>query len=73
MTKRDQTTRAWIARSGAAHRWRSHVSHRGSLSIRETDTHLRKAALEFNVLHTIQILTATQPPTQSELQTELFP
>lgn len=57
MTRRDQTLRAWIERENARHNFQSCVSHKGKTHRLSTHTRIRKAAREFNTLHTLQVLT----------------
>jgi hypothetical protein len=61
VTRRDQTTRAWISRESLRHCYLSHVSHKGKVSTLRTPTKLRKAAREFNVTHTVLVLTKQRP------------
>lgn len=56
MTRRDQSARAWIKRSGPGSIWFSHVSLRGTTHRLATNTRIRKAAIEFNLLHLSQLL-----------------
>lgn len=65
MTRRDQTTRAWISRESLRHCYLSHVSHKGKVSTLRTPTKLRKAAREFNVTHTVLVLTKRPAKTTS--------
>lgn len=66
MTRRDQTLRAWIERPSQRHNFISCVSHRGTTHRKSTHTRHRRAAREFNHLHTIAILIpATTTPTST--------
>jgi hypothetical protein len=71
MTRRDQILRSWITRPGPHAPWTSHVSHRGHHSRRNSHTTHRRAAIEFNKLHTAGILFPSPVSTVSEHQAEL--
>ena len=63
MTRRDQTIRSWISRTKPGTAWFSNVSLRGKLSKRSTGSMLRRAALEYNLLHVRELL----PPPSSAI------
>lgn len=76
MTRRDQTIRAWIERPTPRHRWQSCVSCAGTQHRIATHTRLRKAAIEFNRHHAIQILKQLHnpaKPTPTPTQPHLIP
>lgn len=74
MTRRDQTARAWIARSRKGQPYTSYISLRGRVHRLSTGTHLRKAARDFNLLHLRQVLspTPTKLPTHPDTQSPLL-
>jgi hypothetical protein len=71
MTRKNQTVRSWISRKKRSECWLSHVSHKGRVHSLRTPTMIRKAALEFNVLHTLNVLTAKANEAPSLIQTEI--
>lgn len=74
MTRRDQTLRAWIELESPRHCWQSMISHKGKLHIKSTGSRIRKAALEFNHLHVLALLTGKpSPANHSSHQSTLFP
>lgn len=78
MTRTNQTLRAWISRESPRENFLSHVSvkcttrDKSKLHTLRTPTRLRKAALEFNRIHTLRILCGKDSsPTTLSIQTEL--
>lgn len=70
MTRRDQVLRSWITRPAPGACWLSNVSFRGRVHQRTTHTKLRRAALEYNLFHTLEIIrpatTSTNSPTHQQ-------
>jgi hypothetical protein len=76
MTRRDQVLRAWIEKDSPRGNWQSCISHHGKVHRKSTHTRIRRAALQFNLLHISEVLypTPTQqtpPHTQPELSLPL--
>ena len=72
MTKRDQVLRSWIERDHPRHPWQSCISYRRKVHRKSTHSRIRKAALQFNVLHLTEVLfpndtAAHTPPHQPDL------
>lgn len=73
MTRRDQTLRAWIERESPRRNWISCISHKGVTHRRTTPSRIRKAALEFSLLHIADVIRPKTTTTHSHTHTELFP
>ncbi len=72
MTRRDQLIRSWVERTSPAHCWRSCVSYKGKVRSKPTNTKIRKAALDFNRLHTIAILQPKKKPNTTGKEEQLY-
>lgn len=74
VTRRDQLLRSWIERESPSHNWQSCVSYRRKTHRRSTNTRIRKAALEFNLLHLSQVIrpSPVQTTTSTHHHPELF-
>ena len=78
MTRRDQVLRSWIEKAGPRGNWQACISHRGKLHRKSTHTRIRRAALEFNLLHLSEVLRNTtrlnpqRDPSNPSDQSDLF-
>lgn len=70
MTRKNQTVRSWISRENPSVCWLSHVSHKGKVHTLRTPSYIRKAALQFNISHTILTLTKKPKLNINEVQHE---
>ena len=74
MTRSTQILRAWISKRRRRGPWWSHVSHRGRVSVLNTNSPHRAAAEEFSLLHLRAILTESPSPAPvTEDHPTLFP